>query len=567
MRLSKDLRSRRHRSSFVAFGLVVAVVSLLTSAAPALAEAPWWHLTSASRPSILPTGGEGTLVVWASNLSATAIEGANEAVTLTDTLPKGIEVLNNSEGEPEVTGVYGFEASSRGVTCSSSTVAGSAVVLCTFEGTLLPYELFEVKIRVRANAVPSEPNKMTVSGGGAPTVSASRPVAVGFPPPGFGVEQYEFTPENAGGSPATQAGAHPFQLTTTLLFNAGIETGAEGEVQVPALAKDVRVKLPPGLVGNPTAFPQCTAAQFGYVKNGINMCPTDTQIGVARVTFFSGNVRHEATVASPLYNLVPGHGEPARFGFIGDLFPVVLSTSIRTGSDYGVTVTTRNITEEPSFLASQITIWGNPGDPRHDNARGAYCLGVGRTFGAGCTAPEDSVDAPFLTMPSVCGQPSSEPLESSVSVDSWADPSAQSEPAVYKWHDSAGDPLALDGCDKLGFEPSISVAPDGQAASTPTGLSVAVRVPQEEILTPNGLAQSDVKDTMVTLPEGVALSPAGADGLQACSLEQIGLQTAGSPTCPMRRRSGPSKLKRRCCPNRWKARPIWPRRTRTRSGR
>ncbi len=70
----------------------------------------------------------------------------------------------------------------------------------------------------------------------------------------------------------------------------------------------------------------------------------------------------------------------------------------------------------------------------------------------------------------------------------------------------------------------VGVAPDGQAASTPTGLSVAVRVPQEEILTPNGLAQSDVKDTMVTLPEGVAPSPAGADRLQACSLEQIGLQ-------------------------------------------
>ncbi len=305
MRLSKDLRSRRHRSSFVAFGLVVAVVSLLTSAAPALAEAPWWHLTSASRPSILPTGGEGTLVVWASNLSATAIEGANEAATLTDTLPKGIEVLNNSEGEAE-SQAFTVSKHLAGPDVLSSTVACTAVVLCTIEGTLLPYELFEVKIRVRANAVPSEPNKMTVSGGGAPTVSASRPVAVGFPPPGFGVEQYEFTPE-AVSRRLRMRMRTPF-VTTTLLFNAGIETEAESEVQVPALAKDVRVKLPPSLVGSATAFPQCTAAQFGYVKNGINMCPTYTQIGVARVTFFSGNVRHEATVASPLYNLVPGHG-------------------------------------------------------------------------------------------------------------------------------------------------------------------------------------------------------------------------------------------------------------------
>ena len=37
------------------------------------------------------------------------------------------------------------------------------------------------------------------------------------------------------------------------------------------------------------------------------------------------------------------------------------------------------------------------------------------------------------------------------------------------------------------FEPSISVAPDGQAGSTPTGLTVGMHVPQDASLNPTGL--------------------------------------------------------------------------------
>jgi len=46
--------------------------------------------------------------------------------------------------------------------------------------------------------------------------------------------------------------------------------------------------------------------------------------------------------------------------------------------------------------------------------------------------------------------------------------------------------LALDGCNRLPFTPSISVTPDGQAGSTPTGLTVGVHVPQDLVLNPTG---------------------------------------------------------------------------------
>jgi hypothetical protein len=90
----------------------------------------------------------------------------------------------------------------------------------------------------------------------------------------------------------------------------------------------------------------------------------------------------------------------------------------------------------------------------------------------------------------------------------------------------------LDGCNRLPFAPTISVAPDGQAGSTPTGLTVGVHVPQDLSLNPTGLAEANVKDTTVALPAGVALNPAAADGLMACSEVQVSLEVDSQGSCP-----------------------------------
>src|SRR6185312_12450729 len=118
------------------------------------------------------------------------------------------------------------------------------------------------------------------------------------------------------------------------------------------------------------------------------------------------------------------------------------------------------------------------------------------------------------------------PLQTSVTGDSWQQEGdfASSGPSL---------PLpALDGCNALPFSPSISVAPDGEATSTPTGLTVGVHVPQEVSLDAEGLGEADVRNTTVALPEGVALSPAASDGLEACSEAQIALALDSPPTCP-----------------------------------
>ena len=136
--------------------------------------------------------------------------------------------------------------------------------------------------------------------------------------------------------------------------------------------------------------------------------------------------------------------------------------------------------------------------------------------------------------------PSKEPFEMSIEGDSWPEPALGDpsepvgdwqpfvqEPVPYVLHDGAG-PLALDGCNKLSFEPSIKVTPDSTEASKPSGLNVDVHVPQQEVLIPGGVAESDVKDISVALPEGVAVNTAGADGLEACSEKEIGFTGVGS---------------------------------------
>ena len=94
--------------------------------------------------------------------------------------------------------------------------------------------------------------------------------------------------------------------------------------------------------------------------------------------------------------------------------------------------------------------------------------------------------------------------------DSWQAPGVLTEPV--------GEPMpALHGCNRLPFEPSIAVTPDVAEASKPSGLKVDVHVPQQESLNPGGLSEADPRNITVTLPEGLALNPSAANGLQACS--------------------------------------------------
>ncbi len=527
------------RTAIVVTALGVLSVSL-AFASGASATTAWWQLNTVSAPTILQPGGEGVITVSAADLGNAEISGAASAVRLVDRLRGGVTATSASLRA----GVFGIRGS---VSCSLPT---PALVECMFEGQLPPYEALVVEIQIQAasGAQAHETGEVAVEGGeasGLPVqgTSVSQPLSVSGTANSFGIESYSMLAANEDGSPDTQAGSHPFDLTTTLTLKRSAT-----EPWQPAVPKDLSFQLPPGLIGNPTPFPQCSDAQFaagsGGVNGWVNRCPNDTALGVATVVvrIASGELNRPFTIPVPLFNLRPSPGEPARFGFVVFGVPAVLDTSVRTGDGYGVTVTVHNITELASFYGSQVTLWGAPGAAGHDSSRGWSCVdgGFWAPFAqaAPCEPNAERNPPPLLTLPTSCtGQ-----LATTVQADSYAHEGVWTEPFEARLP-------GLSGCNRLPFEASINVAPASEAGSSPTGLTVGIHVPQTASLNGKGLAQSTVKDTTVTLPAGVALNPSAADGLLSCSEAQIGLSVDAPPACPESSKVGLVRIRTPLLPN------------------
>ena len=506
--------------------------------APALAEggAPWWNVLANAAPTNLQPGSTARVVVVATNLGDGEAEGASVPITISDRLPPGIVAV----GITSQAGTFGFYGIGE---CSLEAVS------CTFARGIPPYTAIdlELTVRVEADAASGALNEAVVEGGGAARARSRQPFAVAEGTTPFGMEWFEMVPESVGGVVDTQAGSHPFQFTTTLDLNQKLGVGI---AESPALVKDLQFDLPAGLVGNPNAVPQCTSGEFSQ-PGATNLCPPDTVIGVSKATVLAGgNFSKAVDEPVPLFNLVPEPGEPARFAFKVLGVPVILNTAVRTGGDYGVVVSIPDISETADLLADQLTIWGDPFDPRHNEQRGWNCLapvspgGDGLLGNGPCEPLNESRSLPFLTLPSSC----STPWSPTVSGDSWLAPAVRTS-AQYTLHDQYGSPLGLTGCNRLTFEPSISVASDGQAASSPTGLTVRIHVPQTAGLNPTGDAQGTVQDTTVALPEGVALNPSAGDGLSSCGESEAGLEDSEEVTCPESSKVGTVEVRTPLLPN------------------
>jgi hypothetical protein len=467
----------------------------------------WYEFRGEFSSRVISEGGSGKLVLVAYNLGDAPTSGP---VTLTDVLPAGLTATGVIGSAGRTNGAFVEELVDPRVKC---VVATGTRVSCTFEGVLEPYERLEAVVWVirGESAVSGEANVVGVSGGGARGALLSREVFYGEGPAPFGVEpgSYEVEPEEEGGTPDVQAGSHPYQLTTTMRMNESEEVPWQ-----PAQPRNLRFDLPAGLVGDAQATPQCTYAQFTtsrlVANSSANACPADTAVGVSMQELVLGRAKF-AAIAVPVFNLTPVRGEPARFGFVIGEVQVILDTSVRTGSDYGVRVSVHNLSElAATVISSVVSIWGVPGDPRHDTARGWACLFEGQQPGCGSSL---SSRLPLLSMPSAC-----EAFQAPTQVQSWK-PGAELLPPVESMFEAT-----LDGCNQLPFGADIEAAPDVQSASTPSGLTVHVHVPQEAALNSAGLTDADVRDTTVALPPGVTLNPGAAAKLEACSEAQIGFE-------------------------------------------
>ncbi|HEX3851319.1 MAG TPA: hypothetical protein VHW01_10165, partial [Polyangiaceae bacterium] len=405
-------------------GALAMIGALGASVAPALAApGAWWHLGSSAFPTQLQPGGKGYLVVSAINRGYEDADGASSPIVLTDALPPGLEVI-------AVDGRAKASWSTAATQLPPLPICGFTAhfVSCEYQGAVKPYARLWMllTVKVATGAATSETSEANVNGGGAAAVTLQSPLDLAGGEVKYGVEHYELAPEEAGGSAATQAGTHPYQLTTTISFNkterfAFVNPNEDIPFQ-PAPPREVNVKLPPGLIGNPTPFSQCTASQFAKAgEKHSNGCPQDTAVGYANITIETTQALGVNVFSVPVFNLVPDHGEPARFGFTVEGSPVYLDTSVRTGGDYGITVHVASITQVVALLESEVTFWGVPGDPRHDNSRGWWC-GITEAAESGlepCKLQEERHPQPLLVMPTSC----TGPLQSSVETDSWNDPS------------------------------------------------------------------------------------------------------------------------------------------------
>ncbi len=526
-------RTRRIAMLLAVPGAALALA--LLSARPAFAAQAFWKVSWRTAPKVLPLAGEplggeddegirgeGMLVVSASNLGEVNIDAQSEPVTISDELPAGLEAtrVRGFTGR----GVVGAHGDQQELECETHP----AQVTCTFSGELPPFVQLELQITVKTTTTtPTEPaGRVSVSGGELEEATLNQPVRIGGGPTPFGVEGYELTPEEEDGSLDAQGGSHPFQLTTTFNLNQTYalnpETGRTAP-QAPALEKELQFRLPPGLIGDPAATPQCPDVDFGAQdEEDTNSCPDDSAVGVAEVTFNDPIVYGYQTWAVPVFNLPPAPGEPARFGLSVVHVPVILDTSVRTGEDYGVTVTVHDASQAVQILGAQVTLWGTPGSSSHDASRGWNCLADEHwveSYKPGskpCETHEFSNPLAFLTLPTTCASP----LTSTVTGEAW---SGQTLSAA------AGNPTQLEGCDQLAFEPSLVLAPDQHSASTPSGMTVEVSVPQTGTLSPSGRGEADIHQTTIALPAGIQVNPAAANGLESCSAGEIGFNLATNP--------------------------------------
>jgi len=308
----------------------------------------------------------------------------------------------------------------------------------------------------------------------------------------------------------TQAAGHPdVGLTQFIVKNKPFEVlglpvpGTENPV---GTLKTLRVDLPVGLSVNPQATPQCELSSFQAEQCAVSA--PGSQVGTSAVTAALEGLPAPALdglTKVPVYNLVPKDGQPARFGFRILNEEVFLEADVDWSGDYheGFTIA---VPKSPigEILKNRLVFQGRAGN------------------------------GTFLTLPSTCFDPAQAGFEHVYSTLLRADSVEQPDPGFpngSSYFESTLPPgIKPTGCDKVPFQPTTAVDPGTQLTDSPSGPIVEVKVPFE----PSGtaIANSNVKDAVVTLARGMGLNPAAAPGLQACTTEQFGKGTRNPVACP-----------------------------------
>ncbi|MDO8184199.1 hypothetical protein Q5424_00280 [Conexibacter sp. JD483] len=324
---------------------------------------------------------------------------------------------------------------------------------------------------------------------------------------------------SADGRRLTQAGAHP-DVTTTIEFETrqteifpGFETP-----QATESAKSILIDLPPGLVGAPALFDQCSEEQLtGGVQAISTICPVGSQVGVLTPSGIYGSMG-----AFPLYNMEPPTGRPGMFAanIIGAVVKII--PGVRADGGYRIAADVGDTSQGLNLSAVTVTLWGVPADPSHDAERTG-------------TLPPQSARVPLMTNPTRC---TGAAVVTRMRADSWETPGVFDTASFDR--DFDGEPTIVTGCDKLAFDPLMTAQPSARKSRAPTGLDVTLEVPQSQ--NPDGFATAHLKSAELTLPDGMRVNPAQAGGLGACTSDEIALGSDNDSTCPENSKIGSISL-------------------------
>jgi hypothetical protein len=545
--------TKRAGAGFLGSLVAIAIALFLATASPALGAAEW-KIDSLSNPTAAPSSqltyivqiyndGDASAPLETGGTTDNCTEGAlppadpSKCYRIVATFPPGL------------TPVSGSKIQGNGDTC----ILAPPKITCSVDGNFgnqqRPARLGFPSRRVVPFVVAVEPEALgktltasfEVSGAGAvaDTVLDSTKVDADSPP--FGIGEFDNrSTADASGALSVRAGTHPYEQAVQVEFESVVNPSpAKGMLWPVEPTKDLVVDLPPGFVGDLSDMGQCSSNQLATPGGLVNLtaCPPSSQIGVTSVR--SLNPEQNSIYSVPVYNMIPPPGIPARFGFNVLGTNVVLDAKLRSHSDYGISILSRNISQGLAVQANEFVLWGVPASQVHDRDRVCPLSKVPWENG-GIWCPTGVGETPILRQPTSCTPPGVG-LPTTIRVGSWfnpatfgpdglpdlSDPNWDSETVISHeapYYGAApedrGAERGIEDCEDAPVEGELEAKPTARDTETASGLTVHFGVPNPGMENPKGIASSDIKKVKVSLPQGMTINPSQAEGLGVCSPAQ-----------------------------------------------
>jgi hypothetical protein len=305
---------------------------------------------------------------------------------------------------------------------------------------------------------------------------------------------------------------------------------APGVLEEPeAEIEKLRVDVEPGFTVNPQATAQCPLATFEADET---TCPGGSVIGREEVTVALNleipnpfpppppTLPKNFVVAPnpalgtlvPLYNIEPKPGEPALFGFkVGsgaEKEPVFLETEVEWEGNYHESFTIVTPPASPLFktLKSRLVNFGRSGD------------------------------GTFLTNSTTCFSTELPPNQQAYTTFFRAEKRGEKLPDFPDGLTKVAATTTLPPgtvhtkCGTVPFDPGLNVSPGTAQVDSPATPTIEATLP----FIKGGETQSEshLRNADVTLPQGMGLNPAAANGLESCTDDQFGKGTRNDVACP-----------------------------------